>query len=129
MAANQPLYLTNLNKAVKVRKKEEIDVFSSKIIHAQTRTIFLGSNMHMMMQTLEEGDGPCLPHGLSVMNTYTKMTTGSKRVAAMVKNLTTAPITITKSIKVTQVVAMNMVPQLEVASGTLEMLDEIQGIQ
>ena len=34
--------------------------------------------MHMMMQTLEEGAGPWLPHSLSVMNTYSKMTTGSK---------------------------------------------------
>ena len=53
--------------------------------------------MHMMMQTLGEGDGHYLPHGLIVMNTYTEMTTGSKQVAFMVKNLTAAPITITVS--------------------------------
>ena len=43
----------------------------------------------------------------------------------MVKNLTATPITITKGIKVTQVV----VPQMEVALGILEKLDEIQGIR
>ena len=68
-------------------KKEEIEAFLSKIVHVQTKTIFLGSNMHMMMQILEGGDGPCLPYNLSVMNTYTKMTTGSKQVAVMVVNL------------------------------------------
>ena len=47
----------------------------------------------------------------------------------MVKNLTTTPITIAKGIKVVQVVATNVVPQVEVAPGTLEKLDEIQGIQ
>ena len=36
-------------------------------------------------QTLEVGDGPCLPHSFSVMNTYTKMATRSKRVAVVVK--------------------------------------------
>ena len=85
--------------------------------------------MHMMMQTLEGGDGACLPHGLSVMNTYTEMITRSKQVAVMVKNLTANLITITKSITVTQVVATNVVPWVEVVLGTLEKLDDIQGIQ
>ena len=61
------------------------------------------------------------------MNTYTKMTTGSKSVAVMVKNLTA--ILITKGVRVTQVVATNMVHQVEVVLETLEKLDEIQGIQ
>ena len=110
-------------------KKEKIKAFSSKIIHAQTKTIFLGSNMHVMMQTLEGGDGPCLPHGLSVMNTYTEMTTRSRWVAVMVKNLNATLITITKGINIAQVVATNMVPQVEVALGTLEKQDELQSIQ
>ena len=45
-------------------------------MHAQTKTMFLGSNMHMMMQTLEGGDGPCLSNSLSIMNTYTEMMAG-----------------------------------------------------
>ena len=47
----------------------------------------------------------------------------------MVKNLTVTPITITKGVKVAQIVATNAVPHVEVAPGTLEKLDEIQGIQ
>ena len=47
----------------------------------------------------------------------------------MVKNLTVTPITIAKGIKVAQVVVANVVPQVEVAPGTLEKLDEMQGIQ
>ena len=46
-----------------------------------------------------------------------------------VKNLMAILISITKGIKVNQVVAANVVPQLEVAPGTLEKLNEIQGIQ
>ena len=49
---------TNLNKVVKTTKREEIDTFSSKIIHGQTTTLLLGSNMHVKTQTLQGGDGP-----------------------------------------------------------------------
>ena len=47
----------------------------------------------------------------------------------MVKNLTAIPITTNKGIKVTQGVAVNAVPQMEVAAGTLKKLDEMQVIQ
>ena len=47
----------------------------------------------------------------------------------MVKNLTATLITITKGIKVTQVVGANVVPQVEFVPGTMEKLDEMQGIQ
>ena len=85
--------------------------------------------MHMKMQTLEGSDRTCLPYGLSVMNTFTEMTTGSKQVAVIVKNLTATLISIAKCIKFAQVVAMYVAPHVEVAPGTLEKLDEIQGIQ
>ena len=78
MTANQTVDPPKLNKTVKTTRMEEIDSFLSKFIHAQMKTMFLGSSMHVMMQTLEEEDGSCLPHGMSVMNTYTEMTTRSK---------------------------------------------------
>ena len=92
---------TDLNEAVKMTKNEEISAFSLKIIHAKTKTMFLGSSLHVMMQALEEGDGFCLPHGLSTVNTYTEMSTRSKQIVVMVKNLTAALVTITKGVKIT----------------------------
>ena len=47
----------------------------------------------------------------------------------VVKNLTAILVTIAKGIKVTQVLAVNVIPQAEVAPGTLEELDKVQGIQ
>ena len=47
----------------------------------------------------------------------------------VVKNLMATPIPIAKGIKVAHVVVANAVPPLEIAPGTLEKLDEIQGIQ
>ena len=42
------------------------------------KTILQGNNMYVMTQTLKGGDAPHLPHGLSVVNTYTKVISGSK---------------------------------------------------
>ena len=60
-----------------------------------------------------------------MVNTYTEMTTGSRHVAIT----TAAQIIISKGVKVAWVVAVNRVPPVEVMPGTLEKLDEMQGIQ
>ena len=47
----------------------------------------------------------------------------------VVKNLAAILITIVNGIKVTQVIAVNVVPPVELASGTLGELNVFQGIQ
>ena len=55
---------------------------------------------HTCNDTVPEGGvGPYLPHSLSVVNTYTKVTTGSKWIAVIVRNLMAILITITKALK------------------------------
>ena len=95
-------------------KQKEIEAFSSKIVHGKRKTVLLGNNMYIMTQAPEKGEEPCLPHGLSVVNTYTEMTTGSRHVDVVIKNQTAALIIIGKDIKVTQVVAVKRVPPIEV---------------
>ena len=56
--------------------------------------------MHVMTQSLKGGDGPHLPHSLSVVNTYTEVISESKWVTVVVKNLMAIPITIAKGVKV-----------------------------
>ena len=126
---HQTMDLTELEEAVKMTKKEEIDASSSKIVHSQMKIMLLGNNMHMMTQFLRGDDGPHLPHSLSVVNTYTEVISGSKQVAVVVKNIMALPITITKGIKITQVMTANAVPPVELTPRTLEELDEVQGIQ
>ena len=50
---------TDLNKAVKTMKWEDIEAFSSKIVHGHTKTVLLGNNMYIMTQTPEKGEEPC----------------------------------------------------------------------
>ena len=74
--------------------------FLSKIVHGHTKTVLLGNNMYVMTQASEKGKEPCLPHGLSVANTYTEMNTVNKHFAIVIKNQTAALITIGKGIKI-----------------------------
>ena len=120
---------TNLKEVVKMTNTEEVDTFLSKVMHIWMKTMLLRNNMNVMTQVLKKGDGPYLPPSMSVVNTYTKVISGSKWIAVVVKNLTAILITITKSIKITQVVAANAVPPVELVPATLEMLDKAQGIQ
>ena len=101
----------------------------SKIVHGNTKTVLLGSNMYVMTQGPEKGEEPCLPHGLSIVSTYTETAAGSRCVVVVIKNQTAAQIIIGKGIKVTWVVASNWVPPVEGIPGTLERLDEMQGVQ
>ena len=75
------------------------------------KTMLLGNNMNVMTQVLKGGDGPHLPHGLSVMNTYTKVISGIWWVVVVVTNLMAVLITVAKGIKVAQVVAAMLCPQ------------------
>ena len=85
--------------------------------------------MYLMTQTPEKGEKPCLPHGLSMTNTYTEMVTGSRHITVVIKNQTAVLTIIGKGIKVTQVVAANRIPPVEVMPGTLQKLDDMQGFQ
>ena len=97
--------LTDLNEAVKTTKWEEIDTFSSSIAHGCTKTVLLGNNMYVMTQAPEKGKETCLPPSLSMVNTYTKLTTRSKHVAILIQNQTAVQITVGKGVKITWVVA------------------------
>ena len=101
-------------------KKEGADAFSSKVIHGQMKTLLLGHSMHVMTQSLKGDDGPHLHHGLSVVNIYTQVISGSKQVAVVVKNLTATPITIAKDVKVAHVITVNAVPPVEVTLNTFD---------
>ena len=127
-AVNHTMDLTNLNEASKMTKKEEIDAFSSKIIHMWTKTC---SGQQHACDDSGPGGGRWFPLAswLSIMTTYSKMATGTKQVAVLVKNLTATPITVAKGVKIAPVIAANNIPQVGVSLGTLEKFDKMQGIQ
>ena len=120
--------MTDLNQVVKTMKWEDIEASSSKIVHGHTNTVLLGNNMYVITQAPEKGKEPCVSHGLSMANTYTEMATQSRCVTIVIKNQIAVPTIISKGIKVTQMVAADRVPPVEVIPGILEKLDEMQGV-
>ena len=119
---------TEYDEVVTTKGSKMIDTFSSKIIHAQTKTAFTGVRLSVMTHTLHAGEGP-LPLGLTIQNTYIEMCDGSKNVAIVVGNSMVYPQTLKKKIPVVRVVAANWVPEPQVQPGMIDALNEAQGIQ
>ena len=119
---------TEYDEVVTTKDSKMIDAFSSKIIHARTKTAFTSVRLNEMTQALcvEEGS---LPQGLMIQNSYTKMHNGSKSVAIMVRNGMAYPQTLKNKIPVARVVAANHMPEVQMWPGIMDPLDEVQGIQ
>ena len=92
--ASQTSGPTDLNEFLKTMKQEEIKAFSSKIVHGHTKMVLLGNNLYIMTQAPGKREEPCLLHGLSMVNTYTEMTTGSRHITVVIKNQTAVLIII-----------------------------------
>ena len=115
----------------KQQRLEEIDAFSSKIIHGWTKTTALGKP-HACNDAYPEGvcDGPCLPHGLNVHECL-HQSDYWEQVSCSHGEIIWQPFQflLPRVLQVTQVEAANAVPQVEVVPRTLEKLDEMQGTQ
>ena len=126
--ATKVLDPTGYDEMVTTEDSEMIDDFSSKIIHARTKTAFTGVRLNIMTQALHAEEGSLL-QCLMIQNAYTKMCNGSKSVTIMVRNGTAYPQTLKKKIPVARVVAANHMPKVQMWPGTMDALDEVQGIQ
>ena len=111
--ATKVLDPTEYNEVVTTKGSKMIDAFLSKIIHAQTKTSFMGARLNVMTHALCADEGP-LPKGLMIQNTYTGMCNGSKDIAIVMRNSTSYPQTLKKKIPVVRVVASNWLPELQV---------------
>ena len=60
---------------------------------------------------------------------YTKIMTGSKIIAVVVRNMTATPIILKKNAPVARVVAPNAAPNAKIQPGMVEQLDTAQEIQ
>ena len=126
--ATKVLDPTEYDEVVTTKGSKTIDAFSSKIIHAQMKTAFMGARLNVMTHALHDDEGP-LPQGLMIQNAYTKKHNGSKDIAIVVRNSTVYPQTLKKKIPVARLVAANWVLEPQMQPGTIDMLDEAQGIQ
>ena len=90
-------------------KVETIEPFSSHIVPVKTGRAYVGECINVMVQALWTQDGS-LPQGLTVQNTYTELSKGSKKAAVVVWNNTAYLQTLQKKSPVARVVAELPVP-------------------
>ena len=64
---------------------ETIEPFSSHVVLVKAGRAYTGEHINIMVQALQTEDGS-LPQGLTVQNTYTELSQGSKEAVMVVRN-------------------------------------------
>ena len=70
-----------------------------------------------------------MSQGLTIQNAYNEMHKGNQNVTIIMRNCMAYLQTLKKKIPVARVVAANWVPEPQMHPGTIDTLDEAQGIQ
>ena len=86
-----------------------------------------GGRLHVLVHSLD-AKSKKLPNGLEVSTMYTDLKRGSKSIPVVLRNMTGSDITLNKGDKVVWVQTANKMPKTNLHPGTLEALDEEQGI-
>ena len=103
-----PLYV---DEVVRVSHKCKVPPFSHKVIHSSVSLVLQGYRMNVMTHGLEKRL-PLLPLGIDVQSAYATLSTGSNRVAVVLRNNTHNWIEINKGMSVARMVAANQVPRV-----------------
>ena len=118
---------TDLDELVLLKNKATIPAFESIILHCHTRkTMMMGYKLHVMTQATYPEDHANLPNGVYVVKTYTKLCDGSRNVSVVLRNLTGKPVHLAAGRPVTQVVAVNAIPDATPSPEFLRKLDELE---
>ena len=86
-----------------------------------------GGRLHVLVHSLDAKNNK-LPNRLEVSVMYTDLKRGSKSIPVVLRNMTGSDITLNKGDKLSQVQTTNKMPKTNLYLGTLEALDEEQGI-
>ena len=109
--ANKSVAPLSVDEVVQVSHKCKVPPFGHKVIHGSVSLVLQGYRMNVMTHGLERRS-PLLPLGIDVQSAYAMLSTGSNRVAAVLRNNTRDWIEIGKGTPVAQMVAANQVPRL-----------------
>ena len=115
------------DEAVKLKDKVTIQPFETSIVKAKSNTIMTGSRLHLLVHSLDTRNNK-LPNGLEVSTMYTDLKRGSKSMPIVLRNMKTSDITLNKGDKIAWLQTANKMPKTNLCPGTLEALDEEQGI-
>ena len=86
-----------------------------------------GGRLHVLIHSLDAKNNK-LPNRLEVSTMYTDLKRGSKSIPVVLRNMTGSDIILNKGDKITWVQTANKMPKTNLHPGTVEALDEEQGI-
>ena len=109
--ANKSVAPLSVDEVVRVSHKCKVPPFGHKVIHGSVSLVLQGYRMNVMTHGLEKRS-PLLPLGIDVQSAYATLSTGSNRVAVVLRNNTRDWIEIGKGTLVTRMVAANQVPRV-----------------
>ena len=109
--ANKSVALLSVDEVVRVSHKCKVPPFGHKVIHGSVSLVLQGYRMNVMTHGLEKRS-PLLPLGIDVQSAYATLSTGSNRVAVVLRNNTRNWIEIGKGTLVARMVAANQVPRV-----------------
>ena len=109
--ANKSVVPLSVDEVVRVSHKCRVPPFGHKVIHGSVSLVLQGYRMNMMTHGLEKRS-PSLPLGIDMQSAYATLSTGSNRVAVVLRNNTRDWIEIGKGTPVTRMVAANQVPRV-----------------
>ena len=116
---------TDLDEPVRLTTKCTIPGFQTVVVHGWTEhTMMTGDQrLNVLTQAPYPDDQAGLPNGVYITRTYTDLEPGSRRVAVVVRNMTSRPIHLAKGKIVARVQAANLVPE---ATPSPELLKKLE---
>ena len=109
--ANKSVAPLSVDEVVRVSHKCKVPPFGHKVIHGSESLVSQGYRMNVMTHGLEKRS-PLLPLGIDVQSAYATLSTGSNRVAVVLRNNTQDWMEIRKGTPVAHMVAANQVPRV-----------------
>ena len=109
--ANKSVAPLSMDEVVRVSHKCKVPPFGHKVIQGSVSLVLQGYRMNVMTHGLEKRS-PLLPLGIDVQSAYATLSTGSNRVAVVLRNNTRDWIEIRKGTPVARMVAANQVPRV-----------------
>ena len=108
-ARNDVANRVHVDEVVQVNCMIQLPPFGHKVTHGCTSLTLLSYKMNVMTHGLEKRS-PHLPLGIEVLSTYATITTGSNKVAVVLKNTTNDWVEIEKGVPVARMVTTNQIP-------------------
>ena len=109
--ANKSVAPLSVDEVVQVSHKCKVPPFHHKVIHGSVSLVLQGYRMNVMTHGLEKRS-PLLPLGIDMQSAYATLSTGSNRVAVVLRNNTRDWIEIGKGMLIARMVAANQVPHV-----------------